>query len=79
MTITWDISPNTPVGTYRIRYFGDSKNFLQQIMNFTGQTKQFKVKSLFEYENEIDSTLLEIGKFNHSSSSIITDLMTVLY
>lgn len=55
VTIIWDIPPQTEPGVYRIRYFGDYKNFVQQIVAFEGTTKSFRVRSLEDFENEISS------------------------
>ncbi|MFG2821675.1 neutral/alkaline non-lysosomal ceramidase N-terminal domain-containing protein [Kitasatospora sp. NPDC048365] len=43
-TITWDIAPDTPPGTYRIVHNGDAKNGLTgQINAFTGASRPFTV------------------------------------
>lgn len=46
VVIVWDIPLDTPEGTYRIRYFGNSKNILQTVSEFVGTTRPFKVTSL---------------------------------
>jgi len=42
-TITWDIPPDTPAGTYRIQHFGYSKAFLGGVTAYSGTSSQFKV------------------------------------
>ncbi|MEU1283604.1 neutral/alkaline ceramidase [Kitasatospora sp. NPDC005856] len=43
-TITWDIAPGTPPGTYRITHSGDAKNGLTgAITGFTGTSRAFTV------------------------------------
>ncbi|MFJ4840589.1 neutral/alkaline ceramidase [Streptomyces sp. NPDC088746] len=43
-TITWDIAPGTPPGTYRIVHYGDAKNGLTGAINaFTGVSRPFTV------------------------------------
>ncbi|MFE5481129.1 neutral/alkaline ceramidase [Streptomyces sp. NPDC056527] len=43
-TITWDITPGTPPGTYRIAHYGDAKNGLTgAITAFTGVSRPFTV------------------------------------
>lgn len=51
----WDIPLDVEPGTYRIRYFGDSKSLRQKIEPFVGETRPFQVRSLSEFENEIYS------------------------
>ncbi|XP_053205328.1 neutral ceramidase-like isoform X2 [Panonychus citri] len=41
--ISWEIPLDVKPGTYRIRHFGSSKNFLQSIKSYSGQTELFKV------------------------------------
>ncbi|KAF9449265.1 Neutral/alkaline nonlysosomal ceramidase [Macrolepiota fuliginosa MF-IS2] len=41
--ITWTIESNTPAGSYRIRYFGDSKPLIGSISSFTGTSGTFTV------------------------------------
>lgn len=55
VTLIWDIPHNTEPGTYRIRYFGENKSLLQKIGHFSGTTKAFAVRSLFEFENELNA------------------------
>jgi neutral ceramidase len=44
VTITWDIESDAPSGTYRITYYGDSKNGLTgKISAFTGSSNEFTV------------------------------------
>lgn len=43
VTVTWDIPVGTPIGTYRIRYFGDSKNLFGSVSGFTGTSPAFVV------------------------------------
>jgi neutral ceramidase len=43
VNITWTIEAGTPSGTYRIRYFGDSKPLIGSISAFTGQSSNFTV------------------------------------
>ncbi|KAJ3969998.1 Neutral/alkaline nonlysosomal ceramidase [Lentinula raphanica] len=43
VNITWTIEDGTPSGTYRIRYFGDSKPLIGSISSFTGQSSNFTV------------------------------------
>ncbi|MFB7026667.1 MULTISPECIES: neutral/alkaline non-lysosomal ceramidase C-terminal domain-containing protein [unclassified Streptomyces] len=43
-TITWDIAPGTPPGTYRIVHHGDAKNGLTGAVDaFTGVSRPFTV------------------------------------
>ncbi|MDP9867547.1 MULTISPECIES: neutral/alkaline ceramidase [Streptosporangium] len=42
-TITWDIAPGTPAGTYRIVHSGDSRNILGKVTPFTGASRSFTV------------------------------------
>ncbi|KAJ6216343.1 hypothetical protein RDWZM_007500 [Blomia tropicalis] len=55
VTVMWDIPLDVEPGTYRIRYFGDSKSLRQKIEPFVGETRPFQVRSLSEFENEIYS------------------------
>ncbi|KAL9712181.1 hypothetical protein Ac2012v2_005258 [Leucoagaricus gongylophorus] len=41
--ITWTIESGTPAGSYRIRYFGDSKPLIGSISSFTGTSGTFTV------------------------------------
>lgn len=41
--IRWTIEDGTPVGTYRITYYGDSKSLLGSISAFTGSSSPFTV------------------------------------
>ncbi|KAF7324309.1 Neutral/alkaline nonlysosomal ceramidase [Mycena venus] len=43
VNISWTIEPNTPAGTYRLRYFGDSKPLIGSISAFTGTSSNFTV------------------------------------
>ncbi|KAF9047592.1 ceramidase [Panaeolus papilionaceus] len=43
VTIKWTIEEGTPVGTYRLRYFGDSKPLIGSLSSFTGQSSSFTV------------------------------------
>jgi len=43
VNISWTIEPGTPSGTYRLRYFGDSKPFIGSISSFTGTSSTFQV------------------------------------
>lgn len=43
VNITWTIESGTPAGTYRIRYFGDSKPLIGSISSFTGTSGNFTV------------------------------------
>ncbi len=45
VTITWDVPPATPPGSYRIRYFGDARNLLGTVSSFTGTSPVFGVSS----------------------------------
>ncbi|MGW0819247.1 neutral/alkaline non-lysosomal ceramidase C-terminal domain-containing protein [Streptomyces viridiviolaceus] len=43
-TVTWDIVPDIPRGTYRIVHFGEAKNGLAgAISTFTGTSRPFTV------------------------------------
>lgn len=43
-TITWQVGASTPAGTYRIRYFGDARNFWNgQINPISGTSPNFQV------------------------------------
>ncbi|KAB5592796.1 hypothetical protein CTheo_3780 [Ceratobasidium theobromae] len=41
--IEWVIEPNTPAGTYRITYYGDSKPLIGSISSFTGRSNNFTI------------------------------------
>lgn len=43
VTVNWTIEPETSPGSYRIRYFGDSKPLIGSISNFTGTSGVFSV------------------------------------
>ncbi|KAF8829653.1 hypothetical protein HHX47_DHR3000992 [Lentinula edodes] len=43
VNITWSIENGTPAGTYRIRYFGDSKPLIGSISSFVGQSGNFTI------------------------------------
>jgi neutral ceramidase len=43
VTISWDIAPDTAVGSYRIRYFGDAKDESGSVRPFTGSSRTFTV------------------------------------
>ncbi|KAJ7174628.1 Neutral/alkaline nonlysosomal ceramidase [Mycena filopes] len=43
VNISWTIEPNTPAGTYRLRYFGDSKPLIGSISGFTGTSSNFTI------------------------------------
>ncbi|KAF9258342.1 Neutral/alkaline nonlysosomal ceramidase [Marasmius fiardii PR-910] len=43
VNISWTIESGTPAGTYRLRYFGDSKPFIGSISSFTGTSSTFTV------------------------------------
>ncbi|KAJ7815949.1 Neutral/alkaline nonlysosomal ceramidase [Mycena olivaceomarginata] len=43
VNISWTIEPNTPAGTYRLRYFGDSKPLIGSISAFTGTSGNFTI------------------------------------
>ncbi len=42
-TITWDIAPDTPAGTYRVVHHGDAKSLFGKITPFTGTSPGFTV------------------------------------
>lgn len=42
-TVTWDIAPDTPDGTYIIRHFGYHKPFLRDPVPYSGSTNEFHV------------------------------------
>ncbi|KAF7300950.1 Neutral ceramidase [Mycena indigotica] len=43
VTLNWTIEAGTPAGTYRLKYFGDSKPFIGSISAFTGTSSSFTV------------------------------------
>ncbi|XP_030834931.1 neutral ceramidase [Strongylocentrotus purpuratus] len=43
VTAYWDIPLDTPMGTYRLRVFGESKDIAQKISSYEGTSSQFKV------------------------------------
>ncbi|KAF5353132.1 hypothetical protein D9758_008800 [Tetrapyrgos nigripes] len=43
VNISWTIESGTPSGTYRLRYFGDSKPLIGSISPFTGTSSNFTV------------------------------------
>ncbi|KAI0295246.1 Neutral/alkaline nonlysosomal ceramidase [Russula brevipes] len=43
VNISWTIEPGTPGGTYRLKYFGDSKPFIGRISSFSGTSSSFQV------------------------------------
>ncbi|KAJ6578582.1 Neutral/alkaline nonlysosomal ceramidase [Mycena sp. CBHHK59/15] len=43
VNISWTIESGTPAGTYRLRYFGDSKPLIGSISSFTGTSSNFTV------------------------------------
>eukprot|EP00057_Strongylocentrotus_purpuratus_P021390 XP_011675864.1 PREDICTED: neutral ceramidase [Strongylocentrotus purpuratus] len=43
VTAYWDIPSDTPVGTYRLRVFGESKDIAQKISSYEGASSFFKV------------------------------------
>ena len=43
VTIEWDVPASAATGQYRIRYYGDHRNVLQQITPFTGTSSAFNV------------------------------------
>ncbi|GAA3127009.1 ceramidase CerN [Planomonospora alba] len=42
-TVTWDVAPDTPVGTYRVVHFGDRRNLFGGVTPFTGVSRAFTV------------------------------------
>ncbi len=42
-TITWDIPPDTPGGTYRVTHYGDARDLLGNITPFQGTSEEFTV------------------------------------
>jgi len=44
VTVTWDIDPSTPSGTYRIRTYGVSKDILGTLTPYTGTSQAFLVQ-----------------------------------
>ncbi|KAJ7039381.1 Neutral/alkaline nonlysosomal ceramidase [Mycena alexandri] len=45
VNVSWTVEPNTPAGTYRLRYFGDSKPLIGSISGFTGTSSNFTVSA----------------------------------
>ncbi|KAF8169047.1 Neutral/alkaline nonlysosomal ceramidase [Mycena galopus ATCC 62051] len=43
VNVNWTIEAGTPAGTYRLRYFGDSKPLIGSISSFTGTSGNFTV------------------------------------
>lgn len=43
VTAYWDIPSDTPMGTYRLRVFGESKDIAQKISSYEGTSSLFKV------------------------------------
>ncbi|KAJ7066898.1 Neutral/alkaline nonlysosomal ceramidase [Mycena belliarum] len=43
VNVSWTIESGTPAGTYRLRYFGDSKPFIGSISSFTGTSSNFTI------------------------------------
>ncbi|CAA7260368.1 unnamed protein product [Cyclocybe aegerita] len=43
VTVSWTIESGTPAGTYRLRYYGDSKPLIGSISSFTGTSSSFTV------------------------------------
>ncbi|KAJ6544353.1 Neutral/alkaline nonlysosomal ceramidase [Mycena capillaripes] len=43
VNISWTIESGTPAGTYRLRYFGDSKPLIGSISTFTGTSSNFTI------------------------------------
>ncbi|KJA28727.1 hypothetical protein HYPSUDRAFT_33070 [Hypholoma sublateritium FD-334 SS-4] len=43
VNISWTIESGTPAGTYRLRYFGDSKPLIGSISAFTGTSSSFTI------------------------------------
>jgi neutral ceramidase len=43
VTITWETGDEDTTGTYRIKYYGDSKPLIGSIKAFTGTTEAFKL------------------------------------
>jgi len=43
VVISWTIENGTPLGTYRLRYFGDSKPVIGSISSFSGMSSNFAV------------------------------------
>jgi neutral ceramidase len=41
VVISWETSSNDAAGTYRTRYYGDSRNVLQQISAFSGVSNSY--------------------------------------
>jgi len=44
ISVTWDIAPDTPSGTYRIRTFGKSKDISGKLTPYVGSSSPFTVK-----------------------------------
>ncbi|GIH92924.1 neutral/alkaline ceramidase [Planobispora siamensis] len=42
-TVTWDVEPDTPAGTYRVVHSGDRKRLLGPVTPFTGASRPFTV------------------------------------
>lgn len=42
-TVLWDIPINTKPGIYRIKYYGDSRNIVGRITEFTGTSPEFRI------------------------------------
>ncbi|KAI0262181.1 Neutral/alkaline nonlysosomal ceramidase [Gloeopeniophorella convolvens] len=45
VTLSWTIEDGTPSGTYRLKYFGDSKPLIGSISAFTGTSSNFQVSA----------------------------------
>ncbi|KAJ8074439.1 hypothetical protein PM082_015340 [Marasmius tenuissimus] len=45
VNISWTIESGTPAGSYRIRYFGDSKPLIGSISSFTGTSSTFTISA----------------------------------
>ncbi|KAJ3485758.1 hypothetical protein NLJ89_g11872 [Agrocybe chaxingu] len=43
VTVSWTIESGAPAGTYRLRYYGDSKPLIGSISSFTGTSSSFTV------------------------------------
>ncbi|KAJ7165659.1 Neutral/alkaline nonlysosomal ceramidase [Mycena crocata] len=43
VNVSWTIESGTPAGTYRLRYFGDSKPLIGSISAFTGTSSNFTI------------------------------------
>lgn len=44
VTVTWETSPQTPKGEYRLRYFGDAKAVGGKVTAFDGESSIFRVE-----------------------------------